>query len=736
MTDQHLTLFSPAIALSLDPAIARAFLDAHDGGGLLPRKVTSLAVARALWGRRVPVRLARALAELARLATNAGRDALVEAAKDLGVECATWEEETPADLAARLLTLVARGKKGRWEALFERAHIRIARLMPEFPTVERVGKEARALGGTERVAKELRAALGEAFVDVWTCEEDDGTFQFAVLARGPAEPVVSANGSRLSREVVRRLQVAELSLLVSDARLRISTARQQHVSLHARALGAALYGDPAFFWDEPSLDLEWLLALRSPKREARSVPGLAGTVKVIACQLEGQGGRVEARGQNPLEKILPHLEDGGTFGRATLRFEVEGAPWDIDVIAELPDKVSITGAPRPFLRAVRGALATLGLFASGGGTAGDDITTLMPPVPEWRWRELVGEEGVARMKREARLARVEGRDSRRAGAPEYRRVGRAAVAFELKNAGDKERHYLVGDDWTRAAVTVREEDLVRWQLDLARLLGAMREDLGLVAGEALPLPLPKGVLYVGDLRCASGTARVFYLVRAVRGKDDEDAIVSGVQTAGGLGKPVLLVPAGRKMVRDVLQLELGLEEQLGTRDVRGRLRPMVEALGVVREVEAWRLVDPDVMYVIDEKQERVWILWGGDRGNGRSGVQDDAVPGKAGGRSGADEGGEQASVAGGEGRWDGEQDGRAGAGVGGGGVRGAGEGRAEGGGGWGVGVGGEQGVEVRRQGGDCMRFQGVSLDPPRARARARNDSDRRASEHPVMPCWT
>jgi hypothetical protein len=75
----RLSLLSPEIAVAVDPALLRALFEARFAPQLV-RLVKSrrtgkarLATARAPWGRRVPVLVADALHELARLATPSGR---------------------------------------------------------------------------------------------------------------------------------------------------------------------------------------------------------------------------------------------------------------------------------------------------------------------------------------------------------------------------------------------------------------------------------------------------------------------------------------------------------------------------------------------------------------------------------------------------------------------------------------------------------------------------------------
>ena len=74
---------------------------------------------------------------LTRFATPAGRDALVEAARDTRRDHAGWDDEEPADLAARVLADAI-----TQHPVLARAHLRLLRVPVERPTYER----ARARG--------------------------------------------------------------------------------------------------------------------------------------------------------------------------------------------------------------------------------------------------------------------------------------------------------------------------------------------------------------------------------------------------------------------------------------------------------------------------------------------------------------------------------------------------------------------------------------------------------------
>jgi hypothetical protein len=262
----------------------------------------------------------------------------------------------------------------------------------------------------------------------------------------------------------------------------------------------------------------------------------------------------------------------------------------------------------------------------------DDVTTLLPLVhPEWRWRELVGAEGLDAMLDAGVLEEVAGVATRRAAGPSMRWVGRSAIAFPLfrpsrpigapdpdapKYARDFVRafqraneelgrltaYYVVPDDWSIRAVTVSQDEMEMLRLSLGALLRKGRREMGLERGERPKLP--KGVLWVGELRIEQGVARVFYVVRAAPSEADRAAIGRAITKATGFGRAAALVPAGRKLGRDFVELELTVAEQLGAASWRSKMRDAAKALGIEDQVPAQLLAPEDARLVVDPRRER------------------------------------------------------------------------------------------------------------------------------------
>jgi len=637
----RLCLVSPEVVLGLDGARVRPLFAAYDATPPRPRE--PMALARALWGRPVPWRLADALDELARLGTPAGRDALVEAARSFPRAHDGWEDEAPVDLAARLLS-----NPIQEHAVLLRAHLRLARLPPERPTYELrgagawAGAQARELpaGAARSLAVALREVAGGPWSELWVQEEEGGLLHAVLLYAAPADAVCGVAGRRgpAPRVAQRALRADAFCLRIAEGRLLVTTARPQRLEAYAAAWGRALRGDARFFSLEPSITLRPLQARYADGIPAGALaPGVV-RARVVACQLDtGEAERLEARGPRALAKLAPHLRAGGQLTRATIRFDVAGEQRPVEATLALPHRfdlgaTGVAGAGSRAARIVRDAVAKLGLLSPGA--MADDVTTLLPLVhPEWRWREIVGAEALAGMRAGGLLDHVAGEETRRPATERLRALGRSAVAFalfrpvagggappdpaapkhvrDLVNAVNEATrvlrkvtgYYVVPDDWAFPATTLDLEEMQMLRLDLAAVARKGRRELGLERGERPRLP--KGVLWIGEMRVDSGAVKWFYVVRAAVDDRDRAALGKAIARATGFGRAVVLVPEGRRLGRDFVEVELGVREQLGAASWRGKMAEAVAELGIEEEVPPERLVGDGVRVVVDTKRERV-----------------------------------------------------------------------------------------------------------------------------------
>jgi hypothetical protein len=611
----RVVFFSPEQAAALHPDRARALFAAFAAKGMAAsvddRDRDPLAIARALWARPVPFLLADALDQLARFGTPTGRDALVEAARDLSRETGTWNDEGPVDLAARLLAdpLARLG-------LFERAQVRMGRMPPERPTYELRAVTARRIESTAALAGALRAVVGGPWSEAWVHQDDEGAVHAVLLHAAPAEDACEVRPRAPVRGALRVLRADAFRFLVGEARLVVTTVRPMLLQAYAGAWGRALYDDERFFLDAPSLTLKPLQGLGARGLASARLPRGLARAAVIACQLDtGDNDRVEARGPDALARLAPHLRAGGHLTRATIRFYVDAEAQPVDAIVQVPNRLTIGvadvwgGASRGE-RLARAALAGLGVLSPGA--IADDVTTLLPLVhPEWRWREIAGDDGLAAMRERGVLEPVRGEDVRRPATEAMRRVGRSAIAYRVYPAkvGEKDSwsvianaYYAVAEDWSIPAVSVDVSAMGMLRLRLDAVVAQGGREMGLARGRAPKLP--RGVLWVGDLRVESGVVRFFYVVRATLDDADRVAVGKAIARATGFGRAVALVPRGRRLGRDFVEIELDVREQLGVASWRAKLAEAVAELRLEEEVPVDRLVPDGVRLVLDSRRER------------------------------------------------------------------------------------------------------------------------------------
>jgi hypothetical protein len=629
--------FSPELAAALSPDRARA-LFAACGAKALAATAAALAdgrdpleLAGCLWAKPVPFLLADRLDLVTRFCTGAGRDAFAEAARGMVPDTSSWSDEGPVDLAARLVIEPIVGS-----VLVARARLRLARLPPDRSTYELRASDWRPVRAAA-LAEQLQAVVGGAWGEVWVHEDEDGTVHAVLLYAAPAEdgcdvrprpPRARSGGAggapastrapgplRAGRRVLR---ADAFRFTKGDApRLVVTTARPMLLDAYAAAWGRALADDEGFFPDAPSLTLKPLQALGARGLAAAALPKGLAHAAVIACQLDtGEADRVEVRGRDVLARLAPHLREGGYLARATLRFDVEGEEHPVDAIIELPNKLTI-GAPDASAggsrgaRLVRAALAGLGVLSPGA--IADDVTTLLPLVhPEWRWRQLVGDAGLDAMRAAGVLAAVRGEDVRRPATLALRRAGRSVIAYRVypPKVGGPETlpilaaaYYGVAEDWALPAMPLDVSALAMLRLRLDAIVAHGARAMGLT--RTRKPAVPKGVLWVGDLRVASGVVRFFIVVRATTGDRDRTTLGKAITRATGFGRAVVLVPRGRKLGRDFVEVELDVAEQLGAASWRPKLAEAVAALGIEDEVPVELLVPEGVRLVVDTRRERV-----------------------------------------------------------------------------------------------------------------------------------
>lgn len=585
--------FSPERTLAFDPARVHALFEAFGSPAALKRKKRPDAeeIARALWGGVVPEELAAALARVARFGNARGRDALVDAAHDARAQghfddgaieralarafapLAAWLDLPPGDLALALVT----AREPALEAIFERAEIALARLLPEHIPFELTARGSTSLPDEAAIAE----ALGG---DAWVVKDDDGAFVIAAL-RDEAAHAAYERGKR----VVTRSVAADLIRLDPvAARLTITTSRPAMVGARARALAGALGLEPDAFVQRPALTLKRIAEM---------------DVAIVALQAhDGRGRRVDVHGGEDVAKALARLtKRGGYVSCATLRFAMDGGA-NVDAYVELPNRLSVSDAR--FERPVRAALDALGVFRPGA--VPDDIATLAPWIhPEWRWRAVVGDAAFDAMVKKKLLVKVR---ASRVAREEDAWLGAGVRAFELtRTARDRGKHYAIPAHGIAAPRTVASDDLVAWKLRSARVASRMRKAMRLRKADDAAIGLPSGVLEVGVLPLdGASRARVLRLVRAVA-DDEREKLGAAIRFACGKDAVVVLVPAGRTLGNVLAEVELTIEQQLGIGTYEGVVLRAARQLRVADELESVHFATKESPLVVWGAKEEVTL---------------------------------------------------------------------------------------------------------------------------------
>jgi hypothetical protein len=229
--------------MAVAPEHARALLAAvRAPRALLRASADPVGFAHELFAMPLPVKVAEALHRVVALASVRGHLALLEAAADVGVDASSWHDMAPANLAAAVVALEARGDTAA-ERCVERALVRLARLLPT-----RLGYElcARRAPSSARFAAALATVPGLLRAP-WVAADDDGTLHAAVLWAQGERSRAEVEGKRTLRYRARRALRADLVTLHPTGRVTVESALPARALLVAEALAAPVFGDARAF---------------------------------------------------------------------------------------------------------------------------------------------------------------------------------------------------------------------------------------------------------------------------------------------------------------------------------------------------------------------------------------------------------------------------------------------------------------------------------------------------------
>jgi hypothetical protein len=636
--DEPRALFGPELSLACDPARLAALLDTCGWPDALAKKKTrdARALALALWQESIPSRSAAALAMATCFAHARARDALSAAAEDarqqghfddgrLATALAAagappldaWCDTVPIDLALAVALASARAPDAL-TPIVQRAEQHLARRLPPLVPWEYAARSSSPRACTPEDAAKILGDVARArapWVDVWPvaleAPRERGVAATAVVvavlrAAAPtgACAVDAKNGPARARVASRALAVDRVTIDLSARRVIVTTAEPSLAPAYAEALGAALWNDARALVGHAAVTLKKLQSLGSAGLAKLPMPAsIVARPIVIALEHDDRAGaRKQAHGPRAFASLEADMRRGGYLFSATLRFEVRGASRPVDAWVALPNRLSISD-PR-FAVPVRAALDALGVFSPG--SLADDIVTLAPWThPEWRWRDVLGDDAVDALRGANLLvtARVSSRGARPIGDGE-RKLGAGLRGFALDNARDAGRVYAIASDESVRPRTVPANSLAMLALDNAALDAKMRASLGAQApprGGGMRA-LPSGFRDVGVFDVGATRIRFVRLVRAVSVRESKK-LGDALRRAAKGQHVVALVPEGRTLFGAAAEVPLTLAQQLGAAECDGVLLAAASALGLEDAMPSWCFATRERPLVVDAANE-------------------------------------------------------------------------------------------------------------------------------------
>jgi hypothetical protein len=526
------------------------------------------------------------------LATDFGREALYEAARERGLSIAAWP--SPADADTLLDWLLARATDRDVATVLERARIRVGYRGPAPARVAFAG-EMRAIDDPNRVARDFEAGLAGALAEngfppyakVTLTTGEAGTCFSVVLPSRWMRLVTDAR----ARPLGYRESVASLTL--APARLDVTAPYAPHIAILVRALGLAAFGDARFF--RPAR----LVSLRPLQRGAKAfkVPAafasLIARIRMIECEWDsGLSVNVFFSGADcpkEMKKLGLHIE-GGELLSTTLRFNfTSGAPFQADVVLSTPNELTCSEPSREAL--ILACLEKMKVLTREAPP--EDLWSLDPWTPSDERARGFFAGAFDELVKEGILSPV---TSRAVTHPDHPAAGRRLIAFPLPR--EPGVWYGATDGFRIPARTLREGDLVSWRLQMIPLGKRIARAAGL-KGRVRVLER-RGVVDFGGLRIGSAAARFFLLTRLPL---DPKALAARLRLLAMPGHVVLVVPAGRSAGTDLAEVTLA--------HVAGPYGTLVgdaaRALGLGDKVDPIHLAPAGTRLVVHLASRRVWF---------------------------------------------------------------------------------------------------------------------------------
>lgn len=533
-----------------------------------------------------------ALEVLNELGNDSGRELLQNAADDREIQLGAVDDEPAGELAARiwvqsrtntpLAEVLMRARLGAYQASHDRPYREFVGERAIFgESIDRVKiKNAVTRWCRDNGKSEAIEVYVTKNADEWRCE---------VLRGEAAKRVVEIRNSQPEILNYRPGVADHLRYDPKTGRLGIATRSTRLLRMYREVMGSILSGNHEYFSNENICTLKPLQQQGRSLFDRLQIPGIVRVDVVELRWRRGDRDKVWLTGPDCfkiLRDLHARVEVEGELVQAKLLVWFTGVGRRGQVTITVPGRIDINAGAREQI--VERLLDEVGLRgAFGQDNERLDFWSLHP----WRqredlWRRHLGAGAFDHLLREKALRSV-----RLEAVPHPDHPGQeGALATEDL---DGSATIGVSDDPAIAIRTLTPSDVMGYELDVSWVARAITGVLGL---DGTFREIASGILLLGQRTLAPGVNVAVFLAT----RQPTDTAAHSVRANGNGARPVLLVPTGRVVEGEVLQLECRVPQ--GPHD--GLLGRIIESLNLQSQVSPSIYRTEDL--VIDSMKGVAW----------------------------------------------------------------------------------------------------------------------------------
>jgi hypothetical protein len=543
------------------------------------------------------------------LGTEAGVEALLEAAAEIGMPCTDW----PTHAREVATEIWVRSQKDPGRQAYERLLLLATIVLHE----RRPSGVDRLYAGKQSIPSKTGHRKAANLLETRLCPwfERNRLGDYVEVKFRPEEAdfslCIQHGGHAVARRVIRgrsqetlRFQPAQTDVIRYESltgRLRVMASTERLSEEYRRAVGAVMFEDEDFFTGAVICNLKPLLNLL---REGQQLPTPSPRRGILAVRLlnclwtqeHGLGMRIYGERTNDcigrIRRSGLHVEEG-QLNDARLEFAFRGRQGTERVRANIrvPGHVHVRKPTRR--EAIDGYLSDIGILNQGKSTASPervDLWTLGDTAHVLpRWRSVCGDDT-----REAiRIGLL-----REHPLQAVTHDGQAIPVVQVESH-DRVDHVLVPDDGTIGPIgMVDPEELVGYRLDDAVLAHLLATELGCQRSPAQIFP---GCFDLGPLEMGRARVRPFLLTRSPAGPEGD--LLATLQAFAQSAHVVAIVPPSRTLDPAIRTIFLGR-----ILPPFEHLRPeIVDVLGIAAQVPVLDRAPRSARVVIDRANRTAWL---------------------------------------------------------------------------------------------------------------------------------